>query len=122
MRSKSISIPARKKRKASPKVESASMKLVGLGEAEQLRADDDPEEDLGDDDRQPRPSREVGEHRGEHGDGDDDEDVGVIDLQLAASLFAAPGVSTIAASGTRERGYWRHFGALRPGLSPGGTT
>ena len=56
-------------------------------------ADEDAEEDLGDHDRQPGPLREVGEHRREHGDRGDDEDVAVIELQTAASLFAAAPVS-----------------------------
>ncbi len=62
--------------------------VVGVGEAEHLRPDDDPEHDLGDDDRHPHAAREVGEKRRGRRHRHDHEDVLAIDLHAVASLFA----------------------------------
>ena len=62
------------------------MKLSVSREVEHLRADDDPEGDLGDDDRHLGAAGEVGEQRRENRDRRDHEDVGVVDFQPPASL------------------------------------
>ena len=83
--------PGQEEQEGEPEGRERLDEVVGAGEVEHLRADDDSQGDLGDHDRHLRLAAEVGEHRREDGDRRDNEDVGVGDLHRSRETRARAG-------------------------------